>query len=163
ARDRKTFRAGKAKTGRFLAIAPGIAGAGIEQNAYGCEVDRNARVLDRISSEICRQRLPAVDPSGRKVTPAAVIRDFQIGIGFARDGADVSGNRRNALGMDGKMRRATVCNPAINKMASFADGVSAEKPGERWRGSHRLGALSPTRSTSLRLSEARWSASPFGG
>ena len=66
-----------------LAIAPCVAGAGVEQNADGREVDRDARPLDALGGERLRERFPAVDAARAEMAPAAVIGNAQVGIGGA--------------------------------------------------------------------------------
>src|SRR5262249_51109898 len=52
--------------------------------------------------------------------PAAVVGNFQIGIGRARDFGHVGGDCRQAALLKGEMRRAAFCNPAMHHAAALA-------------------------------------------
>src|SRR5262249_61090436 len=64
ARDGKAFGARERDTPRAPAVAPAIAGAGIEQHAHGCEVDGHARALEAIAVAAPRELAPTVDAAG---------------------------------------------------------------------------------------------------
>ena len=82
----------KHAAGLLFAIAPGVAGAGIEQNAHHRQIDRTASLLKSPLNEFC-QPAPARDAAGREVAPAAVIGNRKIGIGRTRHVGDVVSDR----------------------------------------------------------------------
>ncbi len=108
--------------GFLFAVAPGIAGAGIEQDAHGREVDRHAGPLNRIDIETRRELAPTIDAAGREMAPAAVIGNPQIGIGFARDVRDIARDRFEPAFIEGEMRRASLRHPAPHHAAALAHG-----------------------------------------
>jgi hypothetical protein len=75
ARNGKPFGARERDTACAFAVAPAVAGAGIEENAHGRQVGGNARALDRILMDARHKRVPTVDAAGCKMPPAAVSGD----------------------------------------------------------------------------------------
>ena len=117
--DRKPFGAAEGQP-VTLAIAPGVSGASIEQDADGCEVEGDARPFDGVNVELRRERAPAIDASDGKMPPAAVIGNPEIGIGLARDIGHVGGNRIEPAFIEREMRRAAVGDPAMDHAAALA-------------------------------------------
>ena len=76
----------------------------------------------RISVQARCERAPAVDAARRKMTPAAVIGNRQIGIGFARDVGHGGGNRGEPALVEGEVRRAAVGDAAMDHAAALAHG-----------------------------------------
>src|SRR5262249_23306313 len=63
-RDGKPLGARERETACAFAVAPAVAGAGIEENAHGCQIGGDARALNRVLVDALRKRLPTVDPAG---------------------------------------------------------------------------------------------------
>src|SRR5262245_33450790 len=98
----------------MLAVAPGVAGASIEQDADGCEIDGDTRMLDEVGLEMRREFVPTVDAAGREVPPAAVIGDREIGIRRAGHVGDIVRDGTESVLFEGEMRGAPVDNPAAD-------------------------------------------------
>ena len=130
--DRKPL--GTREGRRLFTVAPRVAGAGVEQDADGREVDGPARPLDRIGTTACRELAPAIDAARGKMAPAAVIRNDEIGIGRARDIGHIIGDGLEPALVEHKMRRAAVGDPALDHAAAFAHRGGGPKPGELRRG-----------------------------
>src|SRR5216683_983713 len=65
---------------------------------------------------------PSIGIAGRKMPPAAVIGNLQVGIGFARDLRDEGGDRREPAFVEREMRRASLGDPAMDHAAALAHG-----------------------------------------
>ena len=116
--------------GPAFAVAPGVACAGIEQDADHCQVDRGTRPFDRSGIDSVRELAPAIEASGREVTPAAVVRYIEVGIGAARHLRHVIGDRREPVFREGEMWRAAVGDPVPHQAAAFANRGDVVEPAE---------------------------------
>ena len=90
----------------MVVVTPGVAGAGVEQDAHRCQVDGDARAFESVCIAPRRELAPAIDAAGGKMPPTAVEGDIQIGIGLAGDFGDVGSQGRHLLGMIRKVVEA---------------------------------------------------------
>jgi len=73
ARHGEALGAREGEAARALAVAPAIAGAGVEQHAHGRQVGGHARSLEAVRVAARDELAPTVDAAGREMAPAAVI------------------------------------------------------------------------------------------
>ena len=116
----KPLRTCEGKAGLMVAVTPGIAGPGVEQDAHRCQVDGDARAFESACTDPRRKLAPTIDTAGGKMPPTAVIGDLQVGIGVARDVGDIAGHGGEAAFIEREMRRTAVGHPPINHAAALA-------------------------------------------
>src|SRR2546430_16944506 len=66
------------------------------------------------------------------MAPAAVQRDFQIGIVLARNLDDEAGRALQAGGIEHKMRRLALRDPRMHHGAAFAHGLRPQECSDGW-------------------------------
>ena len=128
--DGKSLRAREGEAGLAVAVAPGIAGPGVEQHAHRRQVDGDARAFERVCVDPRRKLAPAIDAADGKMPPAAVIGNLQVGIGVARDVGDIAGDGGEAAFIEREMRRTAVGHPAIDHAAALAHRGSVVERGK---------------------------------
>ena len=122
-RDTQPFGAHVALAGRGFEVRPARPGAGVEQHADERQVDPRARRRGGAAvGEPGVQRVPAIDPAGFEMAPAAVHRDQgEIGETLARQRRNALRHRIEPAALEPEMSRRAGLDRARDVGAARAD------------------------------------------